>query len=1031
LIVFDTDLNKLLYYHNDTWKDFGLWSTRDSTSGNIYYNGGKVVVGEGSDTSSTFGTLNVAGNIVCVAVPDSAGEAIHVFISEIDFPGEFNGNFGINTIQTNNTDGGTVGMFSYLESDAKFSVAMGGQSFYTGAGGDLDNFQEIPIVLGSMTDAYVLDTLAEALAIGSKSIAESAHKGINIGNYSSAVSPATYANIGVLAETGDSSSNPIIFIRDSFPSRFTAAALLNNSNNSANDFNVYAHGDAKSFFGGNVGIGTIAPTTKLDVAGTVNAEVYLLNGDTLGDGVWSRSGNHIYFPASGTGKVAIGSGSDTSKMKATLNISGSRGIVSEVTPDSTNGAPAHVFEATLNNATGQNYRLNTIVNTLQGNSGEGISVGFVSYNEGSPENIYAIGGQAFYTGAGGSVDSNLVAGVIGDTYVEDSTAIVSAIGVLGISESNQQGINVGIYGSAYSNDAYFNIGSVALVNIPDAVSPLEIISDSFNTRFTAAGVFRNFNDSVHDFNVYAAGDAQSYFGGNVGIGTIAPTKELDVSGAVNASAYFLNGDSLTFSGEGVWNQSGDDIYYDAGRVSIGLSDTIPNLPATLTVLGNVVMATDTQNFPVAFFSMGDSTGFLPDSENDNTGIVFGMTNSLEDSSAAQLGFRVSYDYEDSSLNSFWAYSDSSKLHLIGVNESFENDEGGILMLSIDHNGNTADDWTGGSLLAINTEGSYLVHGAIDSFGQVVLMTDSIFLLGAWNSTPEFDDLDSLSTFIGMAIDTSKLWLGVHDSEQGKIEITDDGVTIGKLLLDEGLDITGDFIFRSDTTNHPYPNSTITMNRDSRNGSVTSPFPQSDSLRGILMSLIDTAGTAHDTQGVFFAMNMSGDDVSTGWGYVVDEEKFGIISLSPDEGDGGGIQLRHGSIEDTISSILVMNESGINLLHRAYNDSTGSSIQMDSTALNFSVTGIDTTKIHIDQNGFGINTDSPDTELHVNGDTKQKIHSSNVSNPPTDGELDTLFTSPTSKGDGWTAYVKDSNTDNLYQIMVVGADWYIIGTTKAQ
>lgn len=31
LIVFDTDLNKLLYYHNDTWKDFGLWSTRDST----------------------------------------------------------------------------------------------------------------------------------------------------------------------------------------------------------------------------------------------------------------------------------------------------------------------------------------------------------------------------------------------------------------------------------------------------------------------------------------------------------------------------------------------------------------------------------------------------------------------------------------------------------------------------------------------------------------------------------------------------------------------------------------------------------------------------------------------------------------------------------------------------------------------------------------------------------------------------------------------------------------------------------------
>jgi hypothetical protein len=72
---------------------------------------------------------------------------------------------------------------------------------------------------------------------------------------------------------------------------------------------------------------------------------------------------------------------------------------------------------------------------------------------------------------------------------------------------------------------------------------------------------------------------------------------------------------------------------------------------------------------------------------------------------------------------------------------------------------------------------------------------------------------------------------------------------------------------------------------------------------------------------------------------------------------------------------------------------------------------------------GIGTTSPDTELHVNGDIKQKITTSNVANPPTDAELDTLFGLPASKGDGWTAYVKDSSSANFYQVVAVGTSWY--------
>lgn len=72
---------------------------------------------------------------------------------------------------------------------------------------------------------------------------------------------------------------------------------------------------------------------------------------------------------------------------------------------------------------------------------------------------------------------------------------------------------------------------------------------------------------------------------------------------------------------------------------------------------------------------------------------------------------------------------------------------------------------------------------------------------------------------------------------------------------------------------------------------------------------------------------------------------------------------------------------------------------------------------------GIGTTIPDTELHVDGNIKQKITTSNVANPPTDAQLDTLFGLPASNGDGWTAYVKDSSSTNFYQVVAVGTAWY--------
>lgn len=54
--------------------------------------------------------------------------------------------------------------------------------------------------------------------------------------------------------------------------------------------------------------------------------------------------------------------------------------------------------------------------------------------------------------------------------------------------------------------------------------------------------------------------------------------------------------------------------------------------------------------------------------------------------------------------------------------------------------------------------------------------------------------------------------------------------------------------------------------------------------------------------------------------------------------------------------------------------------------------------------------------------------SNVSNPPTQAELDAAFGS--APVDGFTARVKDSNSNNLYECMFIGTDWYVFSATIA-
>lgn len=70
-------------------------------------------------------------------------------------------------------------------------------------------------------------------------------------------------------------------------------------------------------------------------------------------------------------------------------------------------------------------------------------------------------------------------------------------------------------------------------------------------------------------------------------------------------------------------------------------------------------------------------------------------------------------------------------------------------------------------------------------------------------------------------------------------------------------------------------------------------------------------------------------------------------------------------------------------------------------------------------------------LRVGGDITQTVHTDDVSNPPTDAELDSIFGVPATVGAGFTAYIDDNNAGtNVYQVTSNGATWWTLTATVA-
>lgn len=165
---------------------------------------------------------------------------------------------------------------------------------------------------------------------------------------------------------------------------------------------------------------------------------------------------------------------------------------------------------------------------------------------------------------------------------------------------------------------------------------------------------------------------------------------------------------------------------------------------------------------------------------------------------------------------------------------------------------------------------------------------------------------------------------------------------------------------------------------------------------------------------------------------IHDDRIASSSVTQHQGD-----IDHGSIagiadDDHTQYALLAGRDGGQTLIGGINDGNDLTLQSTSGSTKGSIfLGVAGTSVYDEVNDFlGVGVADPDTEIETDGEIKQRIVSSNVSNPPTDAELDALFTSPATKGDGWTVYIDDDDSENFYQVVASGALWFIFTAAKA-
>lgn len=334
---------------------------------------------------------------------------------------------------------------------------------------------------------------------------------------------------------------------------------------------------------GFVGVGTTAPGYALDVEGTVNADNFLINGQSL-DSIfsWSKSGTRLYY---NEGNVGIGTNAPgyaldvVGTVNATNILINGSSIATTLKTDTlfwSDGDDNNIYFGASND----------------GNVGIGTSSPNVKLDVKGGIRISAL--NQGNTAAAGTIQ--FVNGNDPDFIGYDGEEWISLTGLSGNGESGQVAVWVDDDELTGSSDLVWDNTNRLLgvgLGANDPTARLDIIAPTQSSL-----AIMNIQNNVGNSIFYVGQDS-------VGIGTTTPGSEyiLDVNGNINVQDITINGGPINehVSQDTFWKKEDKNLYYQDGYVGIGTDS--PNSPLELSdSTGNVAITFDFQG--TDYFTMG-------------------------------------------------------------------------------------------------------------------------------------------------------------------------------------------------------------------------------------------------------------------------------------------------------------------------------------------------------------------------------------------------------------------------------------------